>query len=533
MKDRQPTKVLSNGAIRYGIYREDGTLDHYEYLKREDEPTVEGTPLNKANLLSDATAAKLWPNADTRPEDPTINDALGKLAQGTDKVGDIAITARTDLSGAWLPCDGRTVSQEEYPELCSVLRTPSNPDIWNSVIVNTEASRVSKGFDMLSYANGVWFRSYTVYDSETEAYRAKLFYSADRQNWTEWAMTPFPELENGRTHYIAAMNKMHYYNGMWVCAVWVFDAFVQAIDSIKEGMSFGIVFSDAPGGAFSLDLLYNGSHGLFANQTLDLDSATDVYWCDNNYVVPNVSLFRTAISYKARLQQNYDASTWNTVDSPQDYSIVSVVQDASSNLYYLVGADTYQSSNGNYYGNTYVCRLASLILPKQLAYLSLSDVNVQDQSLVSNWMTPRDAATVKCMATDPEGIVFRGQKDTSGSNYAWVRCASGSTQLQTLAAGAATWDNMIYSDGLYIDSAGSAVHVTDDIETGWDSTINVEQTLADISPAIHDQVSAMAVKSTGGSVVKIIWHNFAYDNKKIPNITPDARSHAYIKSLEE
>ena len=40
MKDRQPTKVLSNGAIRYGIYNSDGSLDHYEYMKRMDEPTV-------------------------------------------------------------------------------------------------------------------------------------------------------------------------------------------------------------------------------------------------------------------------------------------------------------------------------------------------------------------------------------------------------------------------------------------------------------------------------------------------------------
>ena len=81
MKDRQPTQVLSNGAIRYGVYNADGTLNHYEYLKREDAPTVEGTPLNKANLLSDTTAAKLWPNAATRPEDPTVNDALGKIAE--------------------------------------------------------------------------------------------------------------------------------------------------------------------------------------------------------------------------------------------------------------------------------------------------------------------------------------------------------------------------------------------------------------------------------------------------------------------
>ena len=107
MKDRQPTQVLANGAIRYGVYNADGTLNHYEYLKREDAPTVEGTPLNKANLLSDATAAKIWPGS-KKPDDPTVNDALGKLSEGTAKVGDIAITARTDLSDAWLPCDGRT-----------------------------------------------------------------------------------------------------------------------------------------------------------------------------------------------------------------------------------------------------------------------------------------------------------------------------------------------------------------------------------------------------------------------------------------
>ena len=58
MTDRQPTQVLANGAIRYGIYNADGTLDHYEYLRREDAPTIEGTPLSKANLLSDATASR-------------------------------------------------------------------------------------------------------------------------------------------------------------------------------------------------------------------------------------------------------------------------------------------------------------------------------------------------------------------------------------------------------------------------------------------------------------------------------------------
>jgi len=56
MTDRIPTKVLANGAIRYGVYDDSGALLRYEYIKPEDEPTVEGTPLNVAALYSDAVA---------------------------------------------------------------------------------------------------------------------------------------------------------------------------------------------------------------------------------------------------------------------------------------------------------------------------------------------------------------------------------------------------------------------------------------------------------------------------------------------
>ena len=531
MKDRQPTQVLANGAIRYGVYNADGALDHYEYLKREDAPTVEGTPLNKANLLSDATAAKLWPNASARPEDPTVNDALGKLAQGTAKVGDIAITARTDLSDAWLPCDGRTVSQEQYPELCDVLRTPDNPDIWNSVIVNTEESRVSRGSDMLSYENGVWFRSYTVYDSEATAYRAKLFYSTDLQNWTEWEIAPFPNLESGVTHYAASLNRMHYYNGMWVCAAWVCDIYVQAVDYVKEGKSFGVVFADTLGGAFSLDIRFNGSRELWEKTNHYLDSATDIYWCDNNYVLPNVGDIYAYIGYKTQLQQNYDGSTWNSIKFSGGAPIISVAQDPASKLYYLVISASDLNSNGNYYAHTNMYSLASLIQPDQSNYISLSDVGVMDTR--SGNYTTRNGTTVDRVIADPEGILFRGMTSSSSWTFSGIRCASGTTQLQKLPSGAAVWTNMIYSSGLYVDSADSAIHVTDDIETGWGSTIDAAQTLADISPVAHDQVAALAVKSTDTSVIKIIWHNFAYDNKKIPSIMPDARSHAYIKALEE
>lgn len=48
IKDRVPVNVLSNDAIRYGIYDEQGNLLRYEYIKREDEPIEIGTPINRA-----------------------------------------------------------------------------------------------------------------------------------------------------------------------------------------------------------------------------------------------------------------------------------------------------------------------------------------------------------------------------------------------------------------------------------------------------------------------------------------------------
>lgn len=47
VKDRIPTKVLDNKAVRYGVYDENGKLLRYEYIKREDEPIEEGTVINK------------------------------------------------------------------------------------------------------------------------------------------------------------------------------------------------------------------------------------------------------------------------------------------------------------------------------------------------------------------------------------------------------------------------------------------------------------------------------------------------------
>lgn len=179
MKDRQPTQVLSNGAIRYGFYNADGTLNHYEYLKRDDAPTEEGTPLNKANLLSDATAAKIWPNASTRPEDPTVSEALAELQKGTVKVGDILMTVRAKPSDAWLLCDGQKITRADYPELFDLLRSTAAPGDWT----NQTVTGIDRNTSTLNYINGQWMCFNTDPDEPI-----RIYTSNDAHAWSVHAV---------------------------------------------------------------------------------------------------------------------------------------------------------------------------------------------------------------------------------------------------------------------------------------------------------------------------------------------------------
>lgn len=109
MQDRHGTNDLANGAVRYGVYNADGSLLRYEWIRPEDEPLEAGTPLLKVNLLTDATAEKVWPAGDA-PADPKIDEALAKLTTPRARPGDVVTTAR------YLD------PQNEYPQ---VQRAPS------------------------------------------------------------------------------------------------------------------------------------------------------------------------------------------------------------------------------------------------------------------------------------------------------------------------------------------------------------------------------------------------------------------------
>ena len=72
MRDRESTNILSNGAVRYGIYDENGTLQRYEYIKLEDSPTVEGSIYNRANVLPDNVCDILDISNASEPKDAFV-----------------------------------------------------------------------------------------------------------------------------------------------------------------------------------------------------------------------------------------------------------------------------------------------------------------------------------------------------------------------------------------------------------------------------------------------------------------------------
>ncbi len=128
MRDRKPTKVLQNGAVYYSATRVlmGVTATREEWIRPEDEPLESGTPLTKETLLSGEAEEIIWPGSG-KPANPTVNDALDKLA-GAKEVGDILTTVRV-LSAPWHACDGSTFNQTAYPALYAALGGTTLPTI--------------------------------------------------------------------------------------------------------------------------------------------------------------------------------------------------------------------------------------------------------------------------------------------------------------------------------------------------------------------------------------------------------------------
>lgn len=148
MKDRVSTKILNNGATRYGVYDETGALLRYEYIKLEDEPSTEGDFFNKANMLPDHIPALLG----LKMGNPQVKDALNVLAN----VGNLHVWERVRILSA------PTYKPEESSTNTSITLEPGDILYYSSGVdvVGLEESDISLAEPVSSFSyNGSNFPS--------------------------------------------------------------------------------------------------------------------------------------------------------------------------------------------------------------------------------------------------------------------------------------------------------------------------------------------------------------------------------------
>ena len=472
MKDRQPTQVLDNGAIRYGIYNADGTLDHYEYMKREDEPTIEGTPLNKANLLSDATENKIWNNKE-KPADPTVNDALYELAKGTARIGDIAMTARGDRSTAWLPCDGRAISNVEYPDLYNALRTDVDAGDWDEITVPDMLGT----HPSISHTNGHWFIVAKSGDNST----LKVAVSDDLETFT---ITEISGISSPSTT-VVGCSKVCYYDGKYAFAYYT---------TVGGTHKIHAIYATSPTGPWS------ASSGVSVNR---LGAYTT--WVPGEMLVYNGVYYITHPRYANIQPQNYIytsdlAGSWDYGSIKQEY-VGSFIQNAECGpIYAKKNAGAMQRFSG--LNSTPTALTASFEYPA-------AGLAVSGDSIV-------------VVSTNKISYSLDGGQTTAGTTSLGSSYYSG-------AQNKVEYNGSILAAVLETSSERYIA-----VTAALDTTPVIMQTSYNITGfGINGNIVAGIVDTSSDEQIKILKRDFSYSAKRIPRITPDGRSYAYIKALEE
>lgn len=504
MKDRQPTQVLSNGAIRYGVYNADGTLDHYEYLKREDAPTVEGTPLNKANLLSDATAQKVWPNADTRPADPTVNQALNKLADGTAAIGDIMMTTRDIDSASWLLCNGQYITEEQYPELFNTLRVSASAAPWSTQLLPTVTSSYSiNDITTLSYANGYWFLNK----------HAHLYYSADLISWTD--VTPSDLTRYDGADYTATLLttlSVHYWQGRYVALAWLeyqANSYAYAVmytNQLKQtGWKLNYITnwhaSTASWTIYYQKLFFDGTNYYFyySDSTYNSTTHSDDYDGRLYYISKLIDSFKPLAT-----------SEWTYKDFGTLYYID--FYDETTGWFYLSQQNTTSRKIQNIRKTrTILGTYTSMYIPVP----GTSD-GLNGNAVLSTYTVSGDTIVASYTYTTPCKLY---RSDDGGETFTQIYSTTSASEIAFL---------QLVADILCAWSSDTKTIMLFDADNISNQSIAVDTKLSTIC-STHS--NTIAIISTDYN--SILYQDFTHSKKKLPNISPDSRSKAYIKALEE
>ncbi|ODU56965.1 MAG: hypothetical protein ABT01_02970 [Clostridium sp. SCN 57-10] len=356
MKDRVPTRVLPNGAIRFGEYDENGNLLGYKYIRREDDPTEPGTPNNKATMMPDALATTLGLN----PTTATVADGIG-AAFNEIPIGDVRASMRDDfaskiMAGKYLPCDGRALTASSYPSLSSVA-IPSQGRLWVQnvgygataatkmlitdtgrwfVRVNDTAYRYSDD-QGTTWTNGTWTKSeYFLVKVNNNRLLTNNFYSDD--NGATWSahdylrlfftMTPTALFASNQSSASSSIKKSVDNGKTWIdIAVGVSQYWYYGVTA-----KTGRVIIAPSNAAFSTTARYSDDNGVTWNILNPTMSATSML----------SSNFFSASSGTLFVGTSSDTGVWRSDDNGSTWTKVNTLSAQSLALY---GSDLFFLSN--------------------------------------------------------------------------------------------------------------------------------------------------------------------------------------------
>lgn len=191
MKDRvsdNPNRVkLTPVGVGNGLYT----------MERADEPTEEGTKLNKESMLNDGAVAKVWPNPASRPPDPTVSQAIQQIAiQGGFLIGDILCSGQDPNTGrgtpgSWLLCDGSQVDSEKYGDLDNLIPTNDLSKNWSHSDLTLD------GIQAVSYvsSNEYWVQCGVIYSADYKTADIVVFYA--EKPWFPWTKRVLGKFDYG------------------------------------------------------------------------------------------------------------------------------------------------------------------------------------------------------------------------------------------------------------------------------------------------------------------------------------------------
>lgn len=304
MKDRIPTYP---GRVK--LSKVAGSDDLYDMV-RADQPTQEGTPLNKSTLLKDATAKLIG----LTQADPSVDDALNGVA---DKVGDIKLTRRTDLGDEWLLCNGDIINLANYPELRGKLEIAYGNYVKDLSISDTNR------FDTITsaiVANGYYVLGGRRHDvSDDKYYDCIAYTNTPKGTWTMQDIAPYHSGNKG-------VSCIAYANGYWVVG----------FSSYSNPTTYArISYSTSLSGPWTQKTLYGG--WALGDRAIECIVYTDGKWFAGGMKRGNTSSDSSStaiLSYTTNLEGTWtNINVWSGNETPNSIAEIKV----TNGLFYVVG----------------------------------------------------------------------------------------------------------------------------------------------------------------------------------------------------